>query len=142
MEQNKTIIDNPSNILELRNLKIHFPLTEGTIFGKNKGSIKAVDGIDLQIQRGETLGLVGESGCGKTTLGRAAIMLYKPTEGQIIFEGTDLTKFNKSRDHSFRQKMQMIFQDPFASLNPRMTVGNIIAEPIFIQKTTDATILV
>ena len=120
-------------LVELRNLKVHFPITTGLMLKRTVGEVRAVDGVTLSINRGETLGLVGESGCGKTTLGRAILMLHRPTSGQVIFEGQDLTKLTKQRLRKARRRMQMIFQDPFSSLNPRMTVGSIIAEPIVIQ---------
>ena len=118
------------NILEVRDLKMYFPVTSGVIFRRQVGAIKAVDGINLSIKRGETLGLVGESGCGKSTAGRAILQLYKPTAGEVIFKGQDLTKLGSSQMRGMRRDVQMIFQDPYASLNPRMTVGDIIGEPI------------
>ena len=120
-------------LVELHNLRVHFPVTAGLMIKRTVGEVRAVDGVTLSINRGETLGLVGESGCGKTTLGRAILMLHRPTSGHIVFEGQDLTKLAKQRLRKARRRMQMIFQDPFSSLNPRMTVGNIIAEPIVIQ---------
>ncbi len=117
-------------LLQVRNLKMHFPITRGIIFQRRVGSIKAVDGISFDLRRGETLGLVGESGCGKSTTGRAILRLYEPTSGEVIFEGQDLTKMKPSDLRRMRRKMQMIFQDPYASLNPRMTVGSIIGEPL------------
>ena len=120
-------------LIELRNLSVHFPVTTGLMLKRKAGEVRAVDGVTLSITKGETLGLVGESGCGKTTLGRAVLMLHRPTSGQIIFEGQDLTKLTRPRLRKARRRMQMIFQDPFSSLNPRMTVGSIIAEPIMIQ---------
>lgn len=119
-------------LLEVRNLKMHFPITSGVIFRRQVGAVKAVDGIDLQIKRGETLGLVGESGCGKSTAGRAILQLHKPTSGEVIFEGRDLTKLRPNQMREVRRDVQMIFQDPYASLNPRMTVGDIIGEPITV----------
>jgi oligopeptide/dipeptide ABC transporter ATP-binding protein len=113
-------------ILELHNLKKHFPTTSGGIFNRQKGVVKAVDGVTLSIGVGETVGLVGESGCGKTTAGRTVMKLYEPTDGKIIFEGEDITKHSRKQMMPFRSKMQMIFQDPFASLNPRHTVGTIV----------------
>ncbi|HLQ34982.1 MAG TPA: dipeptide ABC transporter ATP-binding protein [Chloroflexota bacterium] len=113
---------------------MHFPLTKGIIFQRRVGAVQAVDGVSFEVRRGETLGLVGESGCGKSTLGRAILQLYRPTEGDVIFEGTDLTKIGGERLRRMRRRMQMIFQDPYASLNPRMTVGSIVAEPIEIHK--------
>ena len=116
----------------MRNLKLHFPIEEGIIIKKRVGSIRAVDGVDFHIRRGETLGLVGESGCGKSTTARAVSQLYKPTAGEVFFEGRDLVKMGKNDLLKSRMDMQMVFQDPYASLNPRMTVGNIIAEPLDI----------
>jgi len=118
----------------VRDIKMHFPLTKGIIFQRRVGAVQAVDGVSFEVRRGETLGLVGESGCGKSTLGRAILQLYRPTEGDVIFEGTDLTKIGGERLRRMRRRMQMIFQDPYASLNPRMTVGSIVAEPIEIHK--------
>jgi oligopeptide transport system ATP-binding protein len=121
-------------LLDVRNLKMHFPLTKGIIFQRKVGAVQAVDGLSFEVHRGETLGLVGESGCGKSTTGRAILQLYRPTEGEVLFEGTDLTKIGGERLRRMRKRMQMIFQDPYASLNPRMTVGSIVAEPLEIHK--------
>ncbi len=119
-------------ILNVQEVKMYFPVTSGIFFQRKVADVKAVDGVTLQIKRGETLGLVGESGCGKTTLGRMVLMLYKPTAGLIEFEGRDLTGMKAGDLRRMRRRMQMIFQDPYASLNPRMTVGSIISEPIVI----------
>jgi oligopeptide transport system ATP-binding protein len=119
-------------LLEVRNLVMHFPLTQGIIFQRRVGAVQAVDGISFTVRRGETLGLVGESGCGKSTTGRAILQLYKPTAGEVLFNGTDLTKLSAGDMRRQRKFLQMIFQDPYASLNPRMTVGSIIAEPMQI----------
>ena len=119
-------------LLDVRNLKMYFPLTRGIILQRRVGWVKAVDDISFKVYRGETLGLVGESGCGKSTTGRAILQLYKPTEGQVLFNGVDLTKLPPGEMRKMRRHMQMIFQDPYASLNPRMTVGSIIAEPMQI----------
>ena len=121
-----------NTLIAVKNLKLHFPIEEGLIFRKKVGAIRAVDGVDFTIERGETLGLVGESGCGKSTTARAIAMLYRPTEGEVIFEGKDLTKIGTQELLRARMDMQMVFQDPYASLNPRMTVGTIIAEPLEI----------
>lgn len=114
-------------LLELQNLKKYFPVGKGQV-------LKAVDNINLTLKRGETLGLVGESGCGKSTVGRTIVRLYDPTEGKILFEGQDIAPLRGARLKDYRRKMQMIFQDPYASLNPRMTVGDIIGEALDIHK--------
>jgi len=120
------------NILEVRNLVKYFPVGGGGIFGKTLGWVRAVDGVSFSIRRGETLGLVGESGCGKTTTGRCILQLERPTSGEVIFEGRDLTKLSLTELRPVRRKIQVIFQDPYSSLNPRMTVGQIIAEPMAV----------
>ena len=117
-------------ILEIQDLKMYFPITQGIIFQRHVGDIKAVDGVSFNIKRGETLGLVGESGCGKSTTGRAILQLYRPTDGRVKFEGSDLTTLKGEELRKMRRHIQMIFQDPYASLNPRMTVGNIVGEPL------------
>jgi oligopeptide transport system ATP-binding protein len=117
-------------LLNVHDLKMHFPITRGIIFQRQVGAIKAVDGVDFSMYKGETLGLVGESGCGKSTTGRAILQLYRPTNGEVVFEGVDLTKTKGEDLRKMRRRMQMIFQDPYASLNPRMTVGSIIGEPL------------
>lgn len=117
-------------ILEVKNLVMHFPLTQGIVIQRKVGAVKAVDGVSFSIKKGETLGLVGESGCGKSTTGRAILQLYKPTSGEVMYEGQDLVKINAGEMRKMRRYLQMIFQDPYASLNPRMTVGNIISEPM------------
>ncbi len=118
-------------LLDVHGLKMHFPI-KASFFSKAKNFIYAVDGIDFQVRKGETLGLVGESGCGKSTTARAIAQLYKPTTGEVILNGKDLTKLPPQEMIEARKNMQMVFQDPYASLNPRMTAGDIIAEPIRI----------
>ena len=115
-------------LVDVRDLSKYFPISRGIIFQRHVGDIKAVDGISFGIRQGETLGLVGESGCGKSTTGRTILQLYRPTAGKVYFEGEDLTGLQGSALRRMRQRMQMIFQDPYASLNPRMTVGNIVGE--------------
>jgi oligopeptide transport system ATP-binding protein len=121
-----------NTIVRVNDIRMHFPVTSGIIFQRKVGEVKAVDGVNFEIRRGETLGLVGESGCGKTTLGRVILMLYRPTAGEVEFEGQNLTRMRAGDIRRMRRRMQMIFQDPYASLNPRMSVGSIIAEPIVI----------
>jgi oligopeptide transport system ATP-binding protein len=118
-----------ANIIEVDDLKVHFPI-RGGMFRKPVGAVKAVDGVTLQVHRGETLGLVGESGCGKSTIGRAMIRLREPTEGSVRFDGVDLASLSTGDLRRMRRRMQIIFQDPYGSLDPRMTVGSTIAEPI------------
>jgi peptide/nickel transport system ATP-binding protein len=117
-------------LLELDDLKVYFPLKSGIILDRHVGDIRAVDGVSLAIARGETLGLVGESGCGKSTIGRAILRLYEPTEGRIVFDGVDITHLKESELRPLRRRIQMVFQDPFASLNPRHSVGRIVGEPL------------
>ena len=117
-------------LLEVRGLAMHFPVSEGIMLSRKVGDVKAVDGVDFTIQRGETLGLVGESGCGKTTTGRCILRLERPTAGQILFDGQDVSLMGRRELVSLRRRMQVIFQDPYSSLNPRMKVGDIIAEPL------------
>ncbi len=119
-------------LVTVRNLKMHFPITQGIIIQRRVGAVKAVDGVSFDVIRGETLGLVGESGCGKSTTGRAILQLYRPTAGEVTFEGEDLVNLKGERLRRMRRRMQMIFQDPYASLNPRMTVGDIIGEPLIV----------
>src|SRR5712672_4396394 len=117
-------------LLEVKGLQMHFPVTEGIVINRRVGEVKAVDGIDFWVHRGETLGLVGESGCGKTTTGRCILRLERPTAGQILFDGRDVNRMQRSELVALRRRMQVIFQDPYSSLNPRMKVGDIIAEPM------------
>jgi oligopeptide transport system ATP-binding protein len=121
-----------SMLLSVKNLKMYFPITQGIIFQRRVGDVRAVDDITFDIKNGETLGLVGESGCGKSTTGRAILQLYKPTAGTVNFGGQELTTLKGGDMRRMRRQMQMIFQDPYASLNPRMTVGSIIGEPLEI----------
>jgi len=123
-------------LLSVRNLKKHFPISRGVI-RRQVGSIYAVDGISFDIRKGETLGLVGESGCGKSTAGRAILQLLEPTDGEVLWEGEDLTKLSQKDMRLKRRHMQMVFQDPYASLNPRMTVGDLIEEPMIVQGIGD-----
>ena len=118
-------------ILEVRDLKKHFPVKKG-LLRKTVGQVYAVDGVNFTIGKGETLGLVGESGCGKTTVGRTLLRLVEPTDGQILLGGTDVTKLSKAEMRPFRREMQIIFQDPFSSLDPRMSAGAIVGEPLMV----------
>jgi oligopeptide transport system ATP-binding protein len=120
------------SLLDVRGLKMYFPITQGVLLQRRVGWVRAVDDISFHIARGETLGLVGESGCGKSTTGRAILQLYRPTAGEVYLDGDDLTRLKGGDLRRTRRRMQMIFQDPYASLNPRMTVGSIIAEPLEI----------
>jgi len=121
-------------LLRVENLKMHFPVYRG-VFRRQVGEIKAVDGVSFDVFRGETLGLVGESGCGKSTVGRTILQLYRPTAGAIYLDGEDLSKIHGKALRHRRRKMQMIFQDPYASLNPRMTIGEIVGEPLEVHDT-------
>ena len=121
-------------LVEVKNLKMYFPVTSGIIFRHKVADIKAVDDISFYIRKGETLGLVGESGCGKTTTGRCLLKLYKPTAGEIVFNGTNITHLEGEAMRRMRREMQIIFQDPYGSLNPRMTCRDIIGEPLVVHK--------
>ncbi|MCH2505916.1 MAG: dipeptide ABC transporter ATP-binding protein [Dehalococcoidia bacterium] len=125
------------NLVEVKDLKMYFPVSSGLLFQRTVANIKAVDGVSFDIKRGETLGLVGESGCGKTTTGRCILQLYKPTEGSIKFDDRELMDMGSRQLRSMRREMQVIFQDPYSSLNPRMTAGNIIGEPLVVHGLVD-----
>ncbi len=126
-------------LLKIRGLKMHFPVYRGAFIRREVNRVRAVDGLDFDIEEGETLGLVGESGCGKSTTGRAIIQLYRPTDGEVHFDGKDLCTMENRELHPLRQDLQMIFQDPYGSLNPRMTVGDIIAEPLRVHNLAKGT---
>jgi peptide/nickel transport system ATP-binding protein len=125
--------ENQEALLRVENLKMHFPI-RGGVLRKRVGQVHAVDGVSLTVKRGETMGLVGESGCGKTTVGRCILRLYQPTGGRVMFDGKDLLKVDSKTLRAARRQLQMIFQDPFESLNSRHTVGDIIAEPFIIHR--------
>jgi oligopeptide transport system ATP-binding protein len=124
-------------VLQVEDLKMYFPITQGLLINRHVGDVRAVDGVSLSINRGETVGLVGESGCGKSTVGRTILRLYDPTAGRIVFDGQDITTVKGSALRAVRRRMQMIFQDPYASLNPRMTAAGIVSEPLEIHKVGD-----
>jgi len=124
-------------LVRVENLKVHFPINQGFFWQQQTGWVKAVDGLDFAIAPGETLGLVGESGCGKSTTGRALLQMDRPTSGKVFFNDTDLTALQGEDLRRQRQQMQMIFQDPYASLNPRMTVGEIVGEPLEVHHLVD-----
>ena len=126
------------SLLEVKNLKVHFPVKPG-LFSRVKGHVRAVDDVSFRLEPGETLGLVGESGCGKTTLGRAIVRLVDPTGGLVLFEGEDIAQLDRAALRSRRRKFQMIFQDPYGSLNPRMTVAQIVGEAIDIHQLAEST---
>ncbi|MHB9114143.1 MAG: ABC transporter ATP-binding protein [Thermoleophilia bacterium] len=121
-------------LLQVRDLVKHFPITSGVFLQRTIGMVHAVEGVTFSIKEGETLGLVGESGCGKTTTGRCILQLHKPTSGSILFEGNELTTLDRESMQRVRRDMQIVFQDPYASLNPRMTVGTIVGEPLIIHR--------
>ena len=125
-------------LVSVRDMQMYFPVRSGIVFQRKIADIKAVDGVSFEIKRGETLGLVGESGCGKTTTGRCILQLYKPTAGQVLFEGSDLTTLKGGQLRRFRRRMQMIFQDPYSSLDPRQNAGSIIGEPLIVHKMTNS----
>ena len=125
------------SLLEVRNLRVHFPVRHG-LFSHARQFVKAVDDVSFHIEPGETLGLVGESGCGKTTLGRAIVRLLEPTAGSVLFEGEEITRLAGAQLRARRRKLQMIFQDPYGSLNPRMIAGEIVGEAIDIHNLADS----
>ncbi|MDQ1605516.1 MAG: oligopeptide transport system ATP-binding protein [Actinomycetota bacterium] len=125
-------------LLEARDLEVHFPITRGVLLQRNAGAVRAVDGVSLVLERGTTFGLVGESGCGKTTLGRTIVRLYKPTAGAILVDGQDIAAGTRETVQGLPRRLQMIFQDPYASLDPRMTIGACVAEPLRIQRLGSA----
>ena len=124
-------------VVSVDNLKVHFPLLQGVIFQRQVATVQAVDGISFTIKRGGTLGLVGESGCGKSTTGLAILRMLEPTAGRIVFEGEDITAYDKERMRPIRRRMQMVYQDPYGSLNPRMKVRDIIGEPLVVHGAAD-----
>jgi len=125
---------NGAPLVDVDELKVWFPIRSGLVLDRHVGDVKAVDGVSLQIHRGETLGLVGESGCGKSTVGRALLRLYEPTDGTITFDGQDITRLGEKELRPLRKRMQMIFQDPYASLNPRHSVGRMVGEPLRVHR--------
>ncbi len=126
-------------ILDVQDMKMYFPVTRG-LMRKKVADVKAVDGVTFKLKRGETLGLVGESGCGKTTVGRCVIRLYQPTSGKVIFEGEDISKLPERRIRHLRSKISLIFQDPYSSLDPRQSAGNIVGEPLIIHHKTNGKV--
>ena len=120
-------------LLQVENLVKHFPVGGG-MFSRPTGAVRAIDGVSFTLRRGETLGLVGESGCGKTTTGRCILRLERPTSGRIVFEGVDLASLGEAEMRAVRRRVQVIFQDPYSSLNPRMTIGQILAEPLKVHR--------
>lgn len=133
----QTAANDKEVLVKVTNLKKYFPITAGVILQREVGAVKAVDDISFDVFKGETLGMVGESGCGKSTTGRTVLQLYKPTAGSVVFEGKELTTMPSEELRLMRRRMQMIFQDPFASLNPRMSVGRIVSEPLRIHKVKE-----
>jgi oligopeptide/dipeptide ABC transporter ATP-binding protein len=122
------------DLLAIEDLKVWFPIKSGLLLDRHVGDVKAVDGVSLTVRRGETLGLVGESGCGKSTLGRTVLRLYEPTDGRIVFDGVDITALSESELRPMRTRMQMVFQDPYSSLNPRHSVERLVGEPVRVHR--------
>ena len=125
-------------LIDVRDLKMHFPLTQGIVFQRVVGYVRAVDGISFSIERGKTLGLVGESGSGKSTTGRNVLFLERPTAGTVRFEGTDLGQLHGRDLEALRRRMQIVFQDPVGSLNPRLTAGALVGEPLLVNRSSVA----
>src|SRR5687767_14462914 len=119
-----------SDLVNVRDLEVHFAIRQGVLVDRHVGDVRAVDGVSFEVRRGETLGLVGESGCGKTTTGRAILRLIEPTSGTVTFDGHDISALSGSELRRLRRRMQMVFQDPYSSLNPRRNVASIVAEPL------------
>src|SRR5512146_1259740 len=128
-----------NELLRVEHMVKHFPILRGLIVQRKVGAVHAVDDMNLSVRRGETVGLVGESGCGKSTAGRTILQYYRPDAGHVYFEGADLTQIRGEELRKMRRRMQMIFQDPYASLNPRMTVGEIVGEPLMAHNLADRT---
>ena len=127
----------PETVLRVEDLKVHFPITSGVIVRRQVGTVKAVDGVSFAVGRGETLGLVGESGCGKSTTGLAVLRMLDITSGKVEFEGEDISSYDRARMRPIRRKMQMVYQDPYGSLNPRMKVADIVGEPLVVHGMAD-----
>src|ERR1700759_4980296 len=127
-----TVSTDSKPLLEVRGLQMHFPVTEGIVINRKVGEVKAVDGIDFTVRRGETLGLVGESGCGKTTTGRCILQLERPTAGAILYDGVDINTISRRDMLALRRRVQVLFPDPFSPPTPRRKVGDIIGEPIMV----------
>ena len=126
-------------LVEVKDLKMHFPVYKGA-FGRRCGEVKAVDGVSFSVRKGETFGLVGESGCGKTTVGRCILRVYEPTDGKVFYDGNDITRFSEKEIKKFRREMQMVFQDPYSSLDPRQSVESIIREAITAGEDNDTSL--